>query len=233
MKTRICIKCKNQKPLTKIFWRADGKYFKRKCKSCIKIWEKEYRQRNQKRIVQNLREYRKNNPEKVKECSHRYMETHKKEIKQLNIAMRGKRKEYYADYQRRNKARRNERLKMRRFKDTAFRLHSNLRTAIRNSVTRGHKRRHHWEDLVDWSFNDLKKHLEQQFNNGMTWENYGSYWHIDHKIPRRVFNFADPFHHDFKRCWALENLQPLRRIDNLQKSGKIKNYFQPYLRLEL
>ena len=28
----------------------------------------------------------------------------------------------------------------------------------------------------------FKKHIEQQFTEGMSWENYGE-WHIDHKIP--------------------------------------------------
>ena len=40
----------------------------------------------------------------------------------------------------------------------------------------------HWEDLVGYTLKDLQLHLEQQFDEYMTWENQGSYWHIDHIV---------------------------------------------------
>ena len=38
--------------------------------------------------------------------------------------------------------------------------------------------------LLGYSAQDLKIHLEKQFTSEMSWSNYGSYWHIDHKIPK-------------------------------------------------
>ena len=29
----------------------------------------------------------------------------------------------------------------------------------------------------------IRDHLEKQFRDGMTWENHGKVWHIDHRIP--------------------------------------------------
>ena len=62
----------------------------------------------------------------------------------------------------------------------------------------------------------------------MCWDNYGK-WHIDHIIPKSVYNYTKPEHTDFKRCWALKNLQPLWASDNLSKNDKIDKPFQQAL----
>ena len=56
-------------------------------------------------------------------------------------------------------------------------------------------------------------------------------WHIDHIIPKSVFNFTKPEHEDFKRCWALKNLQPLWAEENISKFNKLDKHFQPTLAL--
>ena len=96
----------------------------------------------------------------------------------------------------------------------------------------GIKNGRHWEDLVGYTVSELKNHLEKKFKKGMTWENYGQ-WHIDHKIPMSVFNYQRPEDIDFKKCWALENLQPLWRIENIKKSNKLTRPFQPSLALSV
>jgi len=78
----------------------------------------------------------------------------------------------------------------------------------------------HWEDLVDYTIDDLKNHLENQFKEGMSWDNYGK-WEIDHIIPVSAFNFNSPNDPQFKLCWALNNLQPLWKRDNRTKTNKI------------
>lgn len=84
----------------------------------------------------------------------------------------------------------------------------------------------HWEFLVGYTIDDLKKHLQRKFQPGMTWDNYGE-WQIDHRIPISVFNFETPEDIDFKKCWALKNLQPMWKVDNLKKHNKIDKPFQP------
>ena len=66
---------------------------------------------------------------------------------------------------------------------------------------------------------ELKIHFESQFTDGMSWENM-SEWHIDHIRPVSSFNFDSTEHPDFKKCWALNNLQPLWAEDNLRKNDK-------------
>jgi hypothetical protein len=62
---------------------------------------------------------------------------------------------------------------------------------------------------------ELKNHIENQFEEGMRWDNWGE-WHIDHKCPVSKFN------KDEKQCIvnALDNLQPLWELENLTKGKK-------------
>jgi hypothetical protein len=76
-----------------------------------------------------------------------------------------------------------------------------------------------WESFVGYTLDDLMKHLENQFKDGMSWDNKGE-WHIDHIIPRSHFHFTSPEDSEFKECWALTNLQPLWAEDNLRKAYK-------------
>ena len=73
---------------------------------------------------------------------------------------------------------------------------------------RGHKAGIHWELLVGYTANDLRKHLEQYFEPGMSWANYGSVWHIDHAIAIARFKGALPGSAEFDTCWSLANLRP-------------------------
>ena len=64
----------------------------------------------------------------------------------------------------------------------------------------------------------------------MAWDNYGLHgWHIDHIFPLSVFNYTKPEHIDFKRAWALKNLQPMWAKENYQKHNKLEKPFQPCL----
>jgi hypothetical protein len=97
---------------------------------------------------------------------------------------------------------------------------------------KGLKKGCHWEDLVGYTVDQLKSHLEKQFLPGMSWENYGK-WHIDHKIPVAVFNITSFQDIDFHKCWALDNLQPMWKIDNLKKHKKLFKPFQPSLAMAI
>ena len=77
-----------------------------------------------------------------------------------------------------------------------------------------------WEKLVGYTLSDLMKHLENLFQPGMSWSNYGR-WHIDHIIPKSSFSFNSLDDLEFKQCWTLKNLQPLWAIDNIRKSNRV------------
>lgn len=100
--------------------------------------------------------------------------------------------------------------------------------AVRRSL-KGNKNGRHWEDVVGWTFQQFKRRFAQLFKPGMTWENHGAVWEIDHIQPLSVHNITSMYCTDFKRAWALSNLQPLFKKENNSKSNKLENHFQPTL----
>lgn len=106
-----------------------------------------------------------------------------------------------------------------------LRLRHNISCAISRSLKMNKKGRR-WEKVVGYSLQDLQKHLERQFIKGMTWGNYGK-WHVDHKIPVSVFNFKTVRDIDFKKCWDLNNLQPMWGTLNISKGDTLNAPFQP------
>ena len=95
-----------------------------------------------------------------------------------------------------------------------------IRQSLRNN--KNGKSGKHWENIVNFTLSDLIKHLEKQFNENMSWNNYGrDGWGINHIRPVSNFSFNSYKDEEFKKCWALENLQPLWAEENLRKSNKI------------
>ena len=109
--------------------------------------------------------------------------------------------------------------KQRREKDPKFRLDQNMKNLIYHSLKRK-KAGREWESLVNYTLEDLMRYLENQFDKKMNWDNYGSYWEVDHIKPRSLFRYIFPEDPEFKECWALKNLQPLEKTINLRKSNK-------------
>jgi len=108
-------------------------------------------------------------------------------------------------------------------------ISSTISKRMNESLQKGMKAGRHWEELVNFTIDELKKHIEKLFTPEMTWENYGTYWHIDHKVPIAVFNFERPDDIDFHLCWSLKNLQPLEASKNMSKGAKLSVSFQPSL----
>ena len=49
----------------------------------------------------------------------------------------------------------------------------------------------HYFDVLKYTPEELISHLEKQFKDGMTWDNYGiKGWHIDHIIPCCKFDLT-------------------------------------------
>jgi len=74
-------------------------------------------------------------------------------------------------------------------------------------------------EIIGCSKAELRKHLERQFQNGMSWENYGAYWHVDHILPCASFDHSDS--QQVLKCWHWTNLRPLSAEDNAAKKDKI------------
>ena len=71
-------------------------------------------------------------------------------------------------------------------------------------------------ELIGCDYDFLKKHIENQFTEGMSWRNQGD-WHIDHIIPLASAKTEE----EMIKLAHYSNLQPLWAVDNLRKGDKI------------
>ena len=69
---------------------------------------------------------------------------------------------------------------------------------------------------LKYTAEDLVMHLESNFQDGMSWSNYGK-WHIDHIKPCALFDLTKEL--EFEECWSLKNLQPLWAVENMKKGA--------------
>jgi len=74
-------------------------------------------------------------------------------------------------------------------------------------------------ELLGCTSSFLKKWLEYRFDSNMSWDNYGTYWHIDHVTPCVSFDATDD--EELKLCFNWTNLRPLESSKNISKSSKI------------
>uniref|UniRef100_A0A6H1ZV35 Putative HNH endonuclease n=1 Tax=viral metagenome TaxID=1070528 RepID=A0A6H1ZV35_9ZZZZ len=115
--------------------------------------------------------------------------------------------------------------------DLKFNLNSRMGSLMWYSLKKN-KAGRTWKSLVSYNLNDLIKHLKKTMPEGYTWQDYlEGKLHLDHKIPISAFNFTKSEHTDFKRCWALSNLQLLPARENLVKSNKLTKPFQLALQI--
>ena len=155
------------------------------------------------------RKYYLDNKEKLLRNCVLWCKNHKEKRKKWNKKWREKNKE---------KIRFNHRnwLRNKRKNNINFRINGIITTAIWKSL-HSKKAGRKWENLVGYTINDLMKHLEEKFDDKMNLENYGSYWQIDHIKPKSLFKYETAEDPEFKKCWALENLQPMEKIANMKK----------------
>jgi hypothetical protein len=208
--------------------RRRGKIYRELTKDHIVKHRKEYTEKNIEVIKARRKKYYEENKERLKD---RLKESSKKSYlkhKQKRLAGSQKWRKKNAD---RCRLLHRQAEVARRRKSEKVRLSHVMSSAIQRGI-KGIKNGKHWELLVPYSLEDLMKHLEYKFKPGMSWENYGE-WHIDHVIPISLFNYESYNDLDFKRCWALNNLQPLWKKENISKSNRIEQHFQPCLNLKV
>jgi hypothetical protein len=218
--TKICSKCGELKILDDFGIEkrvVDGR--SARCKLCEGKKGEEWRKRNRKRVNSLARKRYTANPTKRRAESMKYQADHPEVRKAWVKANPDKIKSYW------------KKSNTKRTSTAKGKLNKNISCGINKSVIRGSKAGRPWESLVGYTIDQLKAHLEKLFKPGMTWDNYGTVWQIDHKIPVAVFNFGRPDDIDFRICWSLKNLQPLESKENRKKSSKINKPFQPSLEI--
>ena len=244
-----CLKCRTVKPKSEFRKDASKKDLLHPfCKTCKAKQDREYSDRNKDKI----KEYRKRTVEITRE---------RRRIQRIPVAeqLNAKKREwnkknkeliraYAREYSKREpqekkraRSKRNwtrnrekilSRMRDKYYSDPMFRLTTIMRANIHSRLKHNTSTAHYF-DILGYSPEDLLRYIEKKMLPGMSWENYGRDWEIDHKIPVAAFNFQTTNDIDFKRCWALKNLRPLWKFENRSKSDNVEKPFQPCLAISL
>ena len=171
---------------------------KQRKKKYMKTW----REKNREAIAEYAREWHKNNRETILEQKKEYRKNNREVI---------------------NKYKNN-----RYSTDLNYKMRENLRNVLHNKL----KRHLIKETTPEFSYTksslsylgctveELKTYIENQFEDGMTWENWAyDGWHLDHIIPCSSFDLTKK--KEQKKCFHYTNLQPLWAEDNLSKGSKL------------
>jgi hypothetical protein len=164
----------------------------------VAIKKYESKPETKKRKSENHKNWAEKNKEHLSKYIKEYRENNVDKIRQIK-----------RDYERNRKAR-----------DPLYKLISNFRTAIYQVLKESNvEKNKHYFDILQYTPEQLILHLELQFKDTMSWDNYGD-WHVDHKLPITHFNIQEMGDSEFMSCWSLDNLQPMWGIENIRKSNK-------------
>ena len=101
-----------------------------------------------------------------------------------------------------------------------FRITASLRSRLVIAI-RGNPKASTTLKLLGCTPQFFYSYIEDHFQPGMTWDNYGQRlgcWHIDHIIPCAEFDLSDPAQQ--RQCFHYTNLRPLWALQNFQKGAK-------------
>jgi hypothetical protein len=176
---------------------------------------------NREQRLENARKYYIENKETVNrrnsEYGRRNSEHLKKKANEYRAANREKARAWGRKYGKVHRAKLMDKLRDKRRSDPMFRLKDAIRGSIRAYLGSRKTRRGSTFEIVGCTPDFLREHLERQFKSGMTWENYGSHWHVDHRIPLASGRSPE----EIKGLSHWTNLQPLEALENLIKSDKV------------
>ena len=234
METKKCNKCEELFLKTNEYFsyvnRKKG-YFSPYCKVCDRARCRKFHKDNYgvneewtKKRVESSKKSVLKNPELYTEIKRRWYEKNRELVRQRNKA-RCSTEEF--------REKRNKRHKERYATEPAYRMRRNVGGAVydRLSGRRENRNKTVWKALP-YTPQELKEHIESQFEPWMTWDNYGNghgQWNIDHIYPQSKLPYDSLEHPNFQKCWALENLRPLCAIKNTQKKDKVFSKCENYL----
>jgi hypothetical protein len=208
METKICKKCNKILDLDNFY--KEGKYILSKCKKCISIGKKEQR----KKFPEKIREAEKRSKLKNKD---------KRKIQRREFYLRNRERlveesrKYLEKIPKDELKKRRRRYEKNRRKNFYSILKNKLRGRIGKAIKYGYKSVSTLE-LLGCTIEFFKIYIENKFQKGMSWDNYGfgiDKWNLDHIVPCNSFNLL--LEEEQRKCFHYTNYQPLWQLDNIRK----------------
>lgn len=239
-----CSKCLERKGLDEFYNKTsspDGKMGV--CKACRKAYDKKRYEEKKDDIQKSNRDRWRKNKERYKIAQSAWRERNRDRMNELdrqryfrnreeNMA---KRREWY----RKNREKILEEKKV-YFQENKKSIAKKRWKAIKSCPTRrisdavrkrttlafknfGYRKNSITSEIIGCDWEKLKDHIESQFEEGMTWGNYGE-WHVDHIVPLASASTEQ----EILSLCHYTNLQPLWAKDNLSKGGKMPEEWESY-----
>lgn len=235
---KLCSRCniiKDRESFHKRTRSKDGLY--PWCKGCYKEYYSEnkgaiskrkncFRIVNKERINKEKREYYSENKELIalrkkesyKRCHERICSTRRKYYARNREACLSSSKRYATKNAELLKEKANSRRRHRFLTDPGFRALYAARRRIRAAL-KGQDKSARTLALLGIDGAGFMQYLESKFKKGMTRDNYGKVWHVDHIIPLALFDLSKPA--EQRVAFHFTNCQPLFAEENLKKGAKI------------
>ena len=224
MEKKICSRCSVEKEVCEFGIRKNRKSkFRSRCKSCHAEDGKKYRENNTKLVKSQRKKYYDKNRDELNKKTREWYENNSERVCQQKKDFYKENRNLILDrsklWTKNNRDKVNIYIKSKKQGNPLFRIELNVRGRIKQYLKQKNiTQKNKTFEIVGIEVNELKKYIENQFTDGMCWENYGMYgWHIDHIIPLCSANNEN----ELLKLFHYTNLQPLWAEDNLKKNGKI------------
>lgn len=160
--------------------------------------------------------------------------------KYYNLKNKNKKIKYQQEYRRKNKDRIIKQnyvyKKHKRKSDPFFKVREIVSGGVGYYLrkNKGSKNNSSILKFLPYTIQELKEHLEKQFEPWMNWNNHGNYsvntwddkdssiwtWQVDHIIPHSTFKYSSMDDEEFQECWDLFNLRPLSSKQNISDGAR-------------
>ena len=224
------------------------KEYREKNKDLIKEKKKKYREENKERLRERdklyyeknkakFKKYREENEDKIKREAKKYREENKEYFKKKSRENYEREKELGID--RKKEWIENNREQYREY--TREYTKERMENDLQFKMVVNHRKRVSWvfkelklkkkrssKDILGTDIDEVIKHIEEQFKDGMNWENYWD-WHIDHIIPLSSSSNTEElealfYYKNIQPMWGDENLTKGTQYDELEKQKYLDWY---------
>jgi len=166
---------------------------------------KQQREPNKEKIKQRMKQYREDNREKLKQQMKQYKEDNREKLKQYREDKR-----HYCEH--------NTPKHQCKICDPQGHLRHIVSSRIRHALKSDKTERS--IEYLGCTIAEFKAHIESQFKENMTWENFGD-WQIDHIVPIKYKkNGQNPTLEDVIERLHWKNTQPMWAKDNIAKGNR-------------